>query len=200
MSLMGLIVLGVMLGMLRFADFGMDPYNVLMLGLSGVTNIDYPIVFGGFAMLLLIIVAIFEKKYIGLATVLNFLFCGYMVDWAFKLFAASLEPSVALRIVALVIGIIGVCISVSLIITSNLGLSTYDAMGMIMANRTPLSFRVSRIITDFTCVVGGFFLGASVGITTLVAALCLGPVINWSNEHISRPLLKLAGGKGANLQ
>ena len=42
--------------------------------------------------------------------------------------------------------------------------------------------------TDLICVVIGGLLGAAVGIGTVLTAFCMGPVIQFFNDHISSPL------------
>jgi len=85
--------------------------------------------------------------------------------------------------------------------TADLGVSTYDAVALILANTWQLwKFKYIRICTDLVCVISGaalFLLGggswseipAIIGIGTIVTAFFMGPLIELFNKVISRPLL-----------
>ena len=83
------------------------------------------------------------------------------------------------------------CLGASLYITAALGVSSYDAMSLIMADRKVfgLKYRYCRIATDVLCVLFGFFGHADIGAATVLTAFCMGPFISFMNEKISEPLL-----------
>jgi uncharacterized membrane protein YczE len=81
------------------------------------------------------------------------------------------------------------CFAASLYFTADLGVSAYDAVSKIMADKKIAQFRFCRIITDVTCVIVGFVLKASVGIGTIITALFMGPLIQWFNVNFSELLL-----------
>ena len=130
---------------------------------------------------------------------LNFLLTGYAADWLLALLNELIHKTLVIQIVSLTAGLVVLCIAISAMITCNLGIAAYDAVSLIIEKRTPLSYRISRIITDSVCVIAGFLLGAKLGIATVIAALCMGPFINWANIYISNPFLKWAG-KTSDLQ
>ena len=85
--------------------------------------------------------------------------------------------------------------------TADLGVSTYDAIALIIVNTWKKGkFRYVRIITDVVCIMIGVILflcaGHSfreiptiVGIGTIITALLMGPLIEVFNKLVSRPLL-----------
>ena len=87
--------------------------------------------------------------------------------------------------------------------TADLGVSTYDAIALILANKWKLGkFKFIRIATDLCCVVLGaalFLLGggaaaeipAFVGAGTLLTAFFMGPLIDFFNRRIAIPLMKM---------
>jgi uncharacterized membrane protein YczE len=77
----------------------------------------------------------------------------------------------------------------SLYITADLGVSSYDAMSLILSERTKIQFRWCRISTDLVCVIVGFFCHAVLGIGTIITAFFMGPFTQFCNVHISQPLL-----------
>ena len=86
-------------------------------------------------------------------------------------------------------------------ITADLGVSTYDAIALIISYTWEKGeFRIIRIISDFICVFIGFLLfvlkGASfseivatIGIGTIITAFFTGPLIEYFNSTFSKPLL-----------
>ena len=107
-----------------------------------------------------------------------------------------------LRIVFLITGIIIICIGSSLYITADLGVSTYDAVALVMANKWKIGrFKFIRICTDVCCVVlgavmfiagGGRIRGipAIAGIGTVITAFFMGPLIEFFSSRFARKLLE----------
>ena len=91
--------------------------------------------------------------------------------------------------------------------TADLGVSTYDAVALIISKTWKKGqFQYVRIITDLICVITGaiLFLAAGnpfakiptiVGIGTLITAFFMGPLIEFFNVRIARPMLY---GKGTD--
>ena len=86
--------------------------------------------------------------------------------------------------------------------TADLGVSTYDAVAIVMSRKWKWGkFQYVRICTDLVCVVLGtviFLLGGGtwrqvptvVGVGTIITAFFMGPLIEFFNVKIARPLLK----------
>ena len=84
---------------------------------------------------------------------------------------------------------------------SYLGVSTYDAIALIMSNKWKLGkFRYCRIGVElgtvllgtmlYYCGNGNFSgLGALVSIGTIITAFCMGPLIEVFTNTIAKPLL-----------
>ena len=85
--------------------------------------------------------------------------------------------------------------------TADLGVSTYDAVAIVMAEKWKMGkFKYVRIATDLVCVLLGtclILLGggdlrevtASVGVGTILTAFFMGPLIDFFNRTVSRPML-----------
>ena len=105
------------------------------------------------------------------------------------------------RAVMLIIGIVAMCVASSFYFTADMGVSTYDAVSLVMAYKWKLaSFKVCRIGTDVCCVILGLLLfllsgqsfsqiGQLVGIGTIITAFFMGPLIEFFNLHLARPFL-----------
>lgn len=125
-----------------------------------------------------------------------------MVQFSYDLLL-SIFPDAALitRIICFVIGFVGLCLGSSLYMTADLGVSTYDAVALIMANKWKVGkFKFIRIATDLICIIAGialFLFGggalenvpAFVGAGTVLTAFFMGPLIDTFNRKIAEPIL-----------
>ena len=80
------------------------------------------------------------------------------------------------------------CFGSSLYFTGDLGVSTYDAVALILSEKKMVRFQYCRVGSDFICTILGYLLGATIGIGTVVTAFFMGPIIAVFNRNISIPL------------
>lgn len=190
MALLGVMVCAFGVGLCRMANFGVDPFQTLCSGLYNVIPLPEGLTYIGINAALLLVVLALNRHYIGLGTLMNLFFFGYVVDFSQQgLTALFGMPGLVGRVAYLVLGILVICISCALYITADLGVSTYDAISLHMADKKLGPYRLLRIGTDVVCVVAGWLMGAPVGITTIITACLLGPAIAFFREHWFEPLL-----------
>ena len=203
MSLFGVLIGGVCVGFMKVAAFGVDPFQALMAGLDRTIPVDFGTLYVIVNAVLLLFSLAVDRHNIGIATFINLFLLGYVVDFTKgtldHLFPA---PGLVLRMVFLVLGILVLCIGSSLYITADLGVSTYDAVAIVMSKNWKWGkFKYVRICTDLACVLCGGILiylasgsfpeiAASIGIGTIVTAFFMGPLIEFFNEKIARPMLE----------
>ncbi|MDO5540064.1 MAG: hypothetical protein Q4F83_08290 [Eubacteriales bacterium] len=202
MTVFGIIVCGICVGFFKAAAFGVDPYQTLMSGLDAVIPLSFGTVYSLATAAMLLFALFADRHYIGLGTIINLLFLGYIaqfsLDTLLKIFP---DPSVPLRILFLIIGIVFMCLSSAFYFTADMGVSTYDAVALILTNKWHLGkFKFIRIITDLVCVALGCCLyiiaggkisalPAIAGAGTIITAFFMGPLIDFFNIHIARPFL-----------
>ena len=203
MSVLGVIICGFSVGMFKFAALGVDPFQSLMSGLDALIPIRFGTLYVIVNIVLLSFSLLFDRTKIGIATLINLFFLGYVVEFSQKLWTGMLpDASLGVRIVILLIAIVILCLSSSLYFTADLGVSVYDAVSLIVSQRQKkVSFAMCRVISDFVCVILGVTLLsiagagmngilANVGIGTIVTAFFMGPLISYFNVHIAQPMLK----------
>lgn len=202
MSVFGVVLCAISVAFFKYAAFGMDSFQVFVNGMVEVVPISYGTLYVFINAALLLFALIFNKHYIGLATLVNLLFLGYIAE--FSLYLLNLlfpTGSVFVRILFLIIGIVLMSLASSLYYTSDLGVSTYDAIALIMANTWKLGkFRYCRIGVELATVLLGTILfyigngnfhglGALVSVGTIITAFCMGPLIEVFTNTIAKPLL-----------
>lgn len=202
MSVLGVIVGGVSVGFFKLAAFGVDPFQSFMSGMEKLIPIDFGTLYVLVNACLLLFALIFDKHYINIATMVNLFLLGYVVDFSHNtLLTIFPEASMVVRIVCFIFGFVVLCFASSLYMTADLGVSTYDAIALILTNKWKLGkFKYIRIATDLVCVVLGallFILGkgaikdipAFIGVGTILTAFFMGPLIDFFNRKIAIPML-----------
>ena len=192
MSSLGVVICGISVGMFRTVALGVDPFQALMSGLNSVIPISFGTLYVIVNVALLAFSLIFDRKKIGLATLINLTLLGYVVEYAQKLFTA-LFPELTLipRLLLFALAIVVICFGSALYFNADLGVSTYDAVSLVISERQDkVSFKVCRILSDLICVALGVLLcklahmgwgeiGGVVGIGTIITAFFMGPLISF---------------------
>lgn len=202
MSVLGVLVGGVSVAIFKTAAFGVDPFQTFMAGLDSMIPINFGTLYVITNAVLLLFALIFDRHYINLATFINLFLLGYVTQFTYDFIQKIMpNPSVVTRAICLIIGIVILCIGSALYMTADLGVSTYDAVALIISNTWKKGqFKYIRIVTDLCCVVLGsalFILAGGqikdiptiAGIGTIITAFFMGPLIEFFNEKIARPLL-----------
>ncbi len=202
MSVSGVILCGISVGMTKYAALGIDPFQSIMSGLAAVIPIRFGTLYVIVNVLLLSFALIFDRKKIGIATFLNLFLLGYIAEFSQRLFENIMPNSpLWLRTAVLLVAIVILCLSSSLYFTSDLGVSPYDAISLIISQKQPrIKFAYCRIISDSVCVISGVVLlyisgrgildiFGSVGIGTIITAFFMGPLITFFNNNVANPLL-----------
>lgn len=199
MTIGGIGLSGMSVGMFNYSAFGMDPFQVFAHGIWNLTSLGFGTFYMLLNLLLLAVVFLMDKTKIGLGTLINLFLLGYVTEFSSQ-FIESLFPNPTLGLKAgfLILGILLLCFGSALYFTADLGVSTYDAIALYLAGHTRFPFQLLRITTDFICVAVGFSLNATVGIGTLITAFFMGPIIAFFRKHISDPLRYGKPGKENN--
>lgn len=173
--MVGLTMYGVSMAMLIRSTLGLDPWDVLHVGLAphlglsiGVTTI----VVGAVVLLGWIPL----RQWPGLGTVLNIVWIGLATDAGLALIPLTDHP--VGRWALLLGGIVANALAGALYIGTQLGPGPRDGLMTGLHHRTGLSIRVVRTFLELTVLVLGWWLGGTVGIGTVLYALGIGPLLH----------------------
>lgn len=202
MSVLGVFIGGISVAIFKTAAFGVDPFQTFMAGLDKLVPIEFGTLYVIANAVLLLFALVFDRHYINLATFINLFLLGYVTQFTYDLIQSVLtNPGYIIRIICLIVGIVIICFGSSLYMTADLGVSTYDAVALIICNTWKKGqFKYVRVATDFVCVVLGVILfmlaGGTLqgiptiaGVGTIITAFFMGPLIELFNKKISRPFL-----------
>ena len=163
------------------SNLGLDAWDVFHQGISlhiavpfGTVSIIVGALIIGFGLLL--------KIYPGVGTVLNMLLIGLFVD---MLLNESIVPdfsnlSLVLRLLFDIVGIACVGLGTALYIVPRMGAGPRDGLMLRLHEITNLRISIVRTSIEVCMLIVGFFLGGTVGIGTLIYALCIGLAVEIS--------------------
>lgn len=202
MSLCGVLICAVSVGIFKIAALGVDPFQSLMSGLDALIPIPFGTLYVIVNLVLLSFSLIVDRHNIGIATFINLFLLGYITEFTYEyLQTVFVAPSLLTRFICLTVGVVVICIGSALYMTADLGVSTYDAVAIVLSGKWKLGkFKYCRIATDLVCVIAGcaIFLVAGgsfaqiptiAGIGTIITAFFMGPLIDFFNRKIAIPLL-----------
>lgn len=202
MSLLGVVVCAVSVGIFKIAALGVDPFQSLMSGLDALIPIPFGTLYVIVNAVLLLFALLADRHYIGIATFINLFLLGYITQFTYDyLQTVIVAPTMITRILCLVVGIFVICLGSAFYMTADLGVSTYDAVALIISKTWKKGkFQYVRICTDLVCVAAGvtiFIIAGGkaseiptiAGIGTIITAFFMGPLIEFFNAKIARPFL-----------
>ncbi len=197
MTICGVLIAGFSVGMFDFSDFGMDPFQVLAHGIWLKTSLSFGNLYMITNVIMLVAIFFLDKRKIGLGTVINIFLLGYVAEFFSGLFDRLIPtPELWVKALFLIIAIIIMCFGSALYFTANMGVSTYDAVALMLSEKQKkVKFQFCRIGTDLICTIVGFSLGAVIGIGTLVTAFFMGPLISFFNRTVAEPFRYGKNGK-----
>jgi uncharacterized membrane protein YczE len=168
----GLALYGLTASMLVLARLGLDPWDVLHQGLARTFGLQI----GTWTVIVSLIVLlgwIPLRQRPGVGTLCNAVLVGVVMD--IVLGAVHPPHTLWVRWALLVGGVVGNGIATGFYIGAGLGPGPRDGLSVGIAGRGH-SMRVVRTAIEGSVLLAGFLLGGSVGLGTVMYALCIGPI------------------------
>jgi uncharacterized membrane protein YczE len=179
----GLVLYGISDSMLLLAGLGVDPWDVLHQGLArrtGVPTGTWAIIVGVAVLLLWIPL----RQRPGLGTLCNVVVVGSVIDATLAL--VSPPRSLPVQAAVMVSGVVLNGVATGLYIGAGLGPGPRDGLMTGFAARGH-SLRLARTCIEITVLAVGWLLGGTVGVGTVVYAVCIGPLAHVFVPLFSRP-------------
>jgi len=190
----GLTIVSIGLAFVRYAVLGVDPFITLVTGITRQIGLSFGTTHLLVFLVMLIAVVIFDRGKIGFGTVYAMVVVGYSSDavlWLIQMIPVFEQFSIQTRVASFVLGLAVLYFGVAIYIETNMGVSPYDAIGLIFVEKIkrPHWFRWARICTDALCVIGGALLQSDIGIGTVLTVLIAGPLIAFFRKMLARTKL-----------
>jgi uncharacterized membrane protein YczE len=150
---------------------------VFHLGLARVSGVSIGVATGATAL-----AAVFVARALGvrpgLGTLVNAICLGFCVDGA--LAVVPVAPSWGRGAVYFAIGIMLLGLGTGLYLSAGLGSGPRDSLMLALAARPGWTTGRARVVIELLVLGCGLLLGGRAGVGTLVYALSIGPVAEWS--------------------
>ncbi|KEF06682.1 membrane protein [Streptomyces rimosus] len=165
------------MGLQLRAGLGLEPWSVLNQGISRHTGLSIgtvTIVSG--ALILLLWIPLRQRP--GLGTVSNVVILGLVMDATLALVPDI--SALAVRIPLLITAILLNGMATGLYISARFGPGPRDGLMTGLHHRTGRPLRLVRTCIEVTVLAAGFALGGSLGVGTVLYALAIGPLAQFS--------------------
>ena len=177
--LLGTAFVGIGLGCMIDANFGVAPMDAFFTALSRSSGLSVGVIL--FCLSALMVIASWAlglRPAIG--TLLSFVGIAVLVDATRAVGAVLGAPEwpLAARIAWWVLGLVLFCAGVIGLFSSDLGASPYDQLVRSIAYRTHRSLGFARIVLDAMALLAAIVLGGSWGIGTIVILIAVPFVLN----------------------
>ena len=177
--IVGVVLVGIGLGMMIDADFGVAPADALFTALSRTSGLSV-----GTILVLASILMVLMSWALGLkpaiGTLISFVGIAVTVDATRFLLGLVDAPEWPLgaRIALWIVGLLLFCGGVVGIFACDLGASPYDQVVRSVAYRTGRSLGLARIAVDAIALLGAIVLGGSWGVGTVVILIAVPLTLN----------------------
>lgn len=172
--LLGLVLFGIGIGLMVWAQLGVAPWDVLSQGIMNVT----PLTFGTVTVLVgigILLLWIPLRVRPGLGTVLNVLIIGPVAEIVLGFMPPPGSGELWVRILVFVAALLIVALGTGLYIGAMFGPGPRDGLMTGLHRVTGWPIWVVRTGIEVTVLAAGWLLGGNVGLGTLAFALLIGP-------------------------
>ena len=165
-------------------NIGSDPFTVFTQGLANtLNNLGMHVTTGTANRIILVvlfsIILLLNKNHIKIGTIICVIGVGPIIDLGIRV--VSVLPvesySYLLKMFLIALGCFIIAIGFSILSATKVGVAPNDIIPFIIKERINCEYRWIRICMDAFLLIGGFMLGGTVGVGTIIAMATTGPFI-----------------------
>ena len=182
--LMGMSIIQFGVALFLRMNIGSDPFTVFTQGLANtLNNLGMNVTTGTANRIILVvlfsIILLLNKNHIKIGTIICVIGVGPIIDLGVRVVSVlpveSYSYLLKMFLIALVCFIIA--IGFSILSATKVGVAPNDIIPFIIKERINCEYRWIRICMDAFLLIGGFMLGGTVGVGTIIAMATTGPFI-----------------------
>lgn len=190
-AFIGDIILGFGIAFNSCAGLGNDPISVFYSGVSNMLHINLGLASNIANYTMFIIVLILGRRYINIGTFIYTLPLGSFINLGIYIYGSLIkEQNLVIQIVSSVVGCLLLFLGIAIFISAEIGVDPWTGLALILSDRTKKKYMVFKVLIDILGFVVGFAMGGKIGITTVIAALLGGPVIQKIDYFIKNYILR----------
>lgn len=188
--LCGVAGMGIFLSFLLKAGYGTDTCSFMNSSISGRTGISLGTIMVCVNGTLFIAELIWGRKHIGVGTIANMLFIGYICDFCTFLEERYLPPEIFTeqpsRAIIFAVSLSLFLASAALYMNAGMGLSPFDAIPTMFSSFSHLPFFAVRMAWDLMAIAAGVIAGGTLTIGTVILAFTVGPAVAFVGKMMAR--------------
>lgn len=161
------------------ANLGLAPWDVFHQGMTKLINLtmgEASIVVG---IILVIFNAVLGER-LGWGTLCNMLFIGLFMDLLMLNHVIPIVHGILLGVAMMLLGMVVIGVASYFYISAQLGSGPRDGLMIALTKKTGKSVRFIRNAIELSALMIGYLLGGFVGIGTLIMAIVLGYIIQFT--------------------
>lgn len=174
--LLGTCLIALAISLLITAHQGYDTISTFLLGILNYVSVPFWIASLCFNLVVLLIVAIFDRQELGIGSYINGIGLGLLIGIFEPVMDKIFVHLPFYSWLAIFIAPILFGVGAGIYVSSNQGSAALEALTALIYKRTKLTQKTIRIGLDAAMVLIGFGLGANVGIGTLLCIIFIGPI------------------------
>lgn len=188
--IIGQMILGVGIGVIIYANLGIDALGVFHSGVSKTFNISFGMAMFYESLLAIIVILFIDRKYINFATIVSLFLVGFTADFTGNVLANILPSNlnIVLRLAMVLIGSIILGIGLNFYVLADLGVAALDAIVEIITDKSKFEYQIVKMANDLIFLAIGWLLGGHVGVATIITAVAIGPIIQFIRKRIASPI------------
>lgn len=191
LSFIGVAILALGATLCKQGHIGLDPFTALNIGVSKKIHLSLGIYQLLVNVFIIIFVILLDRKKIGIGTIINMVFAGFMIDW-FSSFYSTIfhyHPTLLTGIVNGILGLLFFTLGTSLYMSADLGVAPYDAIAPIASNRLHIKYKFCRIVQDLGFMIAALIARGPIGLATIIISFFAGPLITFWDNTLSKRLV-----------
>ena len=174
--LLGTCLIALAISLLITAHQGYDTISTFLLGILNHVSVPFWIASLCFNLVVLLIVAIFDRQELGIGSYINGIGLGLLIGIFEPVMDKIFVHLPFYSWLAIFIAPILFGVGAGIYVSSNQGSAALEALTALIYKRTKLTQKTIRIGLDAAMVLIGFGLGANDGIGTLLCIIFIGPI------------------------
>jgi uncharacterized membrane protein YczE len=179
----GLMIVSLGLVLTVKARLGVSPWSVFHIGVTNHFSLTLGQASQLTGLVIVIISYLLARIKPSLATIINMFLVGFLIDMLMPLVPPS--NGLIMRIAYLLSGVVIFSVGVGIYISSECGTGPRDSLMMALDKKLKYRLALIRNGIEITVLAIGYLLGGPVGIGTVLVALGVGPIVEYTLNLIN---------------
>lgn len=185
----GLFILSFGIVLMIQAQLGVNPWDVLHIGLSNQTGLSIGVWVQLVGVTIIVLTSLLAKQWSQIGMIINILCIGFFINILLQLNIIPTVQHFLLQLIVLLIGIMCMGFGIGMYVASNLGPGPRDWLTLVLVKKTGWSIAKIRTMIEGTALILGWIAGGPIFIGTFLSVFLIGPFMQLSLQFWIKQLL-----------